>query len=72
MTDPSQERYALFHNAGGGEFQYATNQTGVGHATLPFSGWSTKFIDYDNDGWKDLFVAQGHVMDTIGVTSPNL
>ncbi len=58
--------------AGDGQFQYATNQTGVGHATLPFSGWSTKFIDYDNDGWKDLFVAQGHVMDTIGVTSPNL
>ena len=72
VTDLSQERYALFRNAGGGEFRYATNQTGVGHATLPFSGWSTKFIDYDNDGWKDLFVAQGHVMDTIGVTSPNL
>ena len=72
VTDLSQERYALFRNAGDGQFQYATNQTGVGHATLPFSGWSTKFIDYDNDGWKDLFVAQGHVMDTIGVTSPNL
>ena len=41
-------------------------------ATLPFSGWSTRFFDYDNDGWKDLFVAQGHVMDTIEKTSPNL
>jgi hypothetical protein len=72
VTDLSQERYALFRSAGDGQFQYATNQTGVGHATLPFSGWSAKFIDYDNDGWKDILVAQGHVMDTIGVTSPNL
>ena len=37
-----------------------------------FSGWSTRFFDYDNDGWKDVFVAQGHVMDTIEKTSPNL
>jgi hypothetical protein len=44
----------------------------VGAATLLFSGWSTRFLDYDNDGWKDVFVAQGHVMDTIEKTSPNL
>jgi hypothetical protein len=37
-----------------------------------FSGWSTRFFDYDNDGWKDVFVAQGHVMDTIEKTAPNL
>ena len=48
------------------------NLSGVGGATLPFSGWSTRFFDYDNDGWKDMFVAQGHVMDTIEKTSPNL
>ena len=46
--------------------------SGVGGATLPFSGWSTRFFDYDNDGWKDIFVAQGHVMDTIEKTAPNL
>ena len=39
---------------------------------MSFSGWSTRFFDYDNDGWKDLFVAQAHVMDTIEKTSPNL
>jgi hypothetical protein len=49
-----------------------TNSSGLGGATLAFSGWSTHFFDYDNDGWKDLFVAQGHVMDTIERTSPNL
>ena len=37
-----------------------------------YSGWSARFLDYDNDGWKDLFVTQGHVMDTIEKTSPNL
>jgi hypothetical protein len=37
-----------------------------------FSGWSTRFFDYDNDGWKDVFVAQGHVMDTIEKTASNL
>jgi hypothetical protein len=72
VTDLSQEMYALFRNLGDGYFQYATRKSGVGHATLPYSGWSTKFIDYDNDGWKDIFVAQGHVLDTIGLTAPNL
>jgi hypothetical protein len=72
VTALSQEMYALFRNLGDGYFQYATRQSGVGHATLPYSGWSTKFVDYDNDGWKDLFVAQGHVLDTIHLTAPNL
>ena len=47
-------------------------QLGSGRATLAFAGWSTGFFDYDNDGWKDIFVAQGHVMDTIEKTAPNL
>jgi hypothetical protein len=72
VTNLSQEMYALYRNIGGGNFQYATHLSGVGHATLPYSGWGTKFIDYDNDGWKDIFVTQGHVLDTIGLTAPNL
>jgi enediyne biosynthesis protein E4 len=36
------------------------------------SGWGVRFMDYDNDGWKDLFIAQSHVMDTIQVNEPNL
>jgi hypothetical protein len=72
VTDLSNERYMLFRNNGDGSFRDVTNLSGVGGATIAFSGWSTHFFDYDNDGWKDLFVAQGHVMDTIERTSPNL
>ncbi len=72
VTDLSNERYKLFRHNGDGSFRDATGVSGVGGATLPFSGWSTRFVDYDNDGWKDIFVAQGHVMDTIEKTSPNL
>ncbi len=36
------------------------------------SGWGMKIIDYDNDGWKDVFVAQGHVVDNVQLTKPAL
>jgi enediyne biosynthesis protein E4 len=72
VTDLSNERYMLFRNDGTGTFRDVTNSSGIGSATLAFSGWSTHLFDYDNDGWKDLFVAQSHVMDTIEKTSPNL
>jgi len=72
VTDLSNERYMLFRQNADGSFRDVTNSTGLGGATLSFSGWSTRFFDYDGDGWKDLFVAQGHVMDTIEKTAPNL
>src|SRR3989441_2410803 len=72
VTDLSNERYMLFRNNGDGSFRDITNSSGIGGATLSYSGWSTHMFDYDNDGWKDLFVAQGHVMDTIEKTAPNL
>jgi enediyne biosynthesis protein E4 len=72
VTDLSNERYRLFRQGADGSFQDVTDASGVGAASLLFAGWSTRFFDYDNDGWKDVFVAQGHVMDTIEKTSPNL
>ena len=65
------EKYALFRNQKG-NFEYVTGASGVGAISALHSGWGLKFIDYDNDGWKDLFVAQGHVMDNIQTTSPTL
>jgi len=72
ITDLANQRYALYTNAGDGSFDYSTNARGLGSMTLLHSGWGVKFLDYDNDGWKDLFVAQSHVMDTIEVNEPHL
>ena len=58
------QRYALFRNDGD-SFEYASGPTEVARITLLHSGWGTKFVDFDNDGWKDLMVGQGHVMDNI-------
>ena len=64
IGDLANQKYALFRNMKG-TFQYASGMTGVARMTMPHSGWGTGLIDYDNDGWKDLFVAQSHVMDNI-------
>ena len=72
VTTLSGETYSLYRNRGEGAFAYATPGSGIGEATLAFSGWGTRFLDYDNDGRKDLFVAQGHVLDTIELTSDHL
>jgi hypothetical protein len=55
----------LYRNNGDLSFTYVTNTTGVGQITLLNSGWGARFIDIDNDGWRDLFVAQSHVLDTV-------
>jgi hypothetical protein len=65
ITDLANQRYALFANAGDGTFNYTTNSSGLGAITLPHSAWGVRFLDYDNDGWKDLFFVQSHVMDNI-------
>ena len=64
------QRYALFQNQKGRSFDYVSGVSGVGRATAIHSGWGAKFIDYDNDGWRDLLVVQGHVMDNIELTQP--
>lgn len=72
VTTLGNQKYALYENARDGTFSYTTYTSGLAPITLRHSGWGTRFFDYDNDGWKDLFVAQGHVMDTIEITSPGL
>jgi len=72
VTDLANQRYALYQNNGDGSFNYASSVTGIAQMTLSHSGWGVRFFDYDNDGWKDLIIAQGHDMDTIELTSPNL
>lgn len=65
ITTLSNEKYALYRNNGDLSFTYATNTSGVGQITLLYSGWGARFVDVDNDGLRDLFVAQSHVLDTI-------
>jgi hypothetical protein len=67
----ARQKYALYRNHGG-IFDYVSGPTGVASATQTHSGWGTKLIDYDNDGWKDIFVAQGHVMDNVALTQPDV
>jgi hypothetical protein len=68
----SNETYPLYHNNADLSFTYVTHTTGIGEITLPYTGWGTRFVDVDNDGLRDLFVAQGHVLDTIEKTNSNL
>jgi len=72
ITTLSNETYPLYHNDGNLSFSYVTNSSGVGLITLLYSGWGTHFIDIDNDGWRDIFVAQSHVLDTIEKTTSYL
>lgn len=72
VTDLANQRYALYRNAGDGTFNYATTSSGLGEISLLHSGWSLRFLDYDNDGWKDLLIAQGHDMDNVHLTFPLL
>lgn len=67
----ANQRYALFQHMGTA-FEYVSGKSGVSEASALHSGWGAKFIDYDNDGWRDLFVAQGHVTDNIELTQPNI
>jgi enediyne biosynthesis protein E4 len=72
ITDLANQMYALYQNNGDGSFNYASYASGLGLMTRTHSGWGVRFLDYDNDGKKDLLVAQGHDLDTIELTSPNL
>jgi len=56
---------SLYHNEGNGLFVDEAPQSEVGRATLVTLGFGCFFFDYDNDGWQDIFVADGHIEDQI-------
>src|SRR5262245_42154624 len=72
VTNLANQRYALYHNNGDGTFNYSSPATGISRMTMTHSGWGVRLFDFDNDGRKDLLIAQGHDLDTIEKTSPNL
>ena len=71
-TALSNESYAYFHNNGDESFTYATLVSSLGELTRLLAGWGMRIFDYDNDGAKDLFLANSHVMDNIEKTQPHL
>jgi len=72
ITDLANQMYALYRDNGDGTFTYETYPSGLGRMTATHSGWGVRFLDCDLDGWKDLLIAQGHDLDTIQLTFPNL
>jgi enediyne biosynthesis protein E4 len=72
ITDLARQRYALYTNLKDGTFDYSTTVSGLNSISLMHSGWGVRFFDYDNDGWKDLFIVQSHVIDTIEMYDPNV
>jgi hypothetical protein len=65
VTVLPREVYALFHNDGNGLFSYRSLQAGLGLLSAASSGWGVGLEDFNNDGWKDIFVAQSHVLDNV-------
>ena len=57
----SDDYKPLFRNDGDANFTEIGPEMGVAEMTYPFLTWATEFIDYDNDGWKDIFLVNGHV-----------
>jgi len=72
ITNLANQKYALYRNNGDGSFTYDTYVSGLARMTLLHSGWGIQFLDYDNDGLKDLLVAQGHDLDTVELSFPQL
>jgi enediyne biosynthesis protein E4 len=65
ITHLDLEHARLYRNLGDGSFEDATFAAKLGYATFRYSGFGTCFIDYDNDGARDIFMANGHILDNI-------
>ena len=61
ITNFADDFNVLYRNEDGVSFEDVSFRTGIARVSLPFLGWGTSFFDYDNDGWLDLLVVNGHV-----------
>jgi hypothetical protein len=61
VTAFSDDYNPLYRNDGDANFSEISYQMGIAEVTIPFLGWGAGFLDFDNDGWKDIFVGNGHV-----------
>ncbi len=65
VTNYADQTNTLYYNDADGFFTDATATTKTAQITYPYLGWATAFIDYDNDGYQDLFVANGHLHENL-------
>ncbi len=65
VTHLDFEQARLLRNLGDGSFEDATSAAGLAYATFHLSGFGARFMDYNNDGVPDLFIANGHILDNI-------
>ena len=68
ITNFSDDYNTLYRNEGEVSFtdvSFALRQAGIAEVTIPFYGWGTKFLDFDNDGLQEYFVANGHVYPNV-------
>ena len=79
VTGYQGEMTALYKNLGKGLFDDVTRMAGAGAGTVPHVNWGNEFVDFDNDGDRDLFIANGHfereakkVADSASYLSPNI
>jgi hypothetical protein len=61
VTEFVDQPNTLYRNLGRLGFEDASHASGLGPPSMPYVGWGTSFFDMDNDGWLDIFVANGHV-----------
>jgi hypothetical protein len=61
VTDFSDDYKVLYHNDGNASFSDVSQQAGIAQDSIPFLGWGVGFLDYDNDGWKDILMVNGHI-----------
>lgn len=65
VTNLSYETNALYRNNGDGTFTDVIYEARLGKESFLFVGFGTRFFDADNDGWQDIFIANGHILDNI-------
>src|SRR5579862_6486371 len=68
-TTFSDDYNPLYRNDGDANFTDVSYLTGIAEPTVPFLGWGDAFMDFDNDGWKDIVVTNGHVYPAVDHTS---
>lgn len=70
ITNFQDQTNSLYHNGQSGFFNEVSFAKGIGEKSLRYLAWGTDFVDFNNDGWLDLFVANGHLDDNIAEIDP--